>query len=90
MVLRRRTRKNFPFPADGDEFDGTNDNDRDDELQGYFRAGYLEALFGLVHAQKLSLEDVAEYAGINFGEAEELLQGWEESHDPERIQEVRR
>jgi len=86
----RRTRRSFPFPADGDEFDGTNGNDRDDELQEYFRAGYLEALFGLVYAQKLSLEDVAEYADISFGEAEELLQGWKESHDSKWMQEVRR
>jgi len=32
---------------------------------------------------------VAEYAGISFGEAEELLQGWKEAHDSKWMQEVR-
>ena len=84
-----RTKKSFPFPADGDKADSTNGNGRDEEPQCYYRAGYLEALFGLVHAKKLSLEDASEYAGISTGEAEELLQGWKEAHDPEWIKEIR-
>ena len=59
------------------------------ELQGYYRAGYLESLFGLVNAQKITLEEAAEYAGISWGQAEELLFGWRESHDPERMKEMR-
>lgn len=84
-----RTGKNFPCPSDGNRFDDTSGNDRDDELQGYYRSGYLEALFGLVHAKKLSLADAAEYAGISWAEADELLQGWKEAHDSKRIQEMR-
>lgn len=85
-----RTRRNFPYLSEGYKFDITNGDDRDDDPQEYYRAGYLDALFGLVHAQKLSLADAAEYTGITLGEAEELLQGWKESHDPERMQEWRR
>lgn len=59
------------------------------ELQGYYRAGYLESLFGLVNAQKITLEEAAEYAGISYGDAIELLQGWNEVHDPERMREMR-
>ncbi len=89
MVLMRRTRRNFPFPAESN-VNCSNDTGKAEELHGYYRAGYLEALFGLVHAQKLSLGDVAEYVDISFGEAEELLQGWKESHDSKWMQEVRR
>lgn len=49
----------------------------------------MESLFGLVNAKKITLEEVVEYAGISWGEAEELLQGWKEAHDPDRMQEVR-
>lgn len=66
-----------------------NINGREEEFHGCYRAGYLEALFGLVNAKKITLEEVAEYAGISWGEAEELLQGWKEAHDSERIKEMR-
>ena len=49
----------------------------------------MESLFGLVNAQKITLEEAAEYAGISWGEAEELLQGWKEVNDTERIKEMR-
>ena len=49
----------------------------------------MESLFGLVNAKKITLEEAAEYAGISWGEAEELLIGWKEIHDLERMNEVR-
>lgn len=49
----------------------------------------MEALFGLVNAKIITLEEAAEYADINYGEAEELLFGWKESHNPDRIKEMR-
>lgn len=49
----------------------------------------MEALFGLVNAEKITLEEAAKYADISYGDAEELLQGWNEVHDPERMREVR-
>lgn len=61
----------------------------DTECLNYYRAGFLEALFGLVATEKISLEDVVEYAGISWREAEELLQGWKETHDPERMHEIK-
>lgn len=59
------------------------------ECLTYYRAGYLESLFGLVAAEKISLADAVEYAGLSWGEAEELLHGWKETHDPERMKEIR-
>lgn len=61
----------------------------DTECLNYYRAGFLEALFGLVATEKISLEDVVEYAGISWEDAEELFQGWKETHDPERMKEIR-
>lgn len=61
----------------------------DTECLNYYRAGFLEALFGLVATEKISLEDVVEYAGISWEDAEELFQGWKETHDPERVKEIR-
>lgn len=62
----------------------------DTECLNYYRAGFLEALFGLVATEKISLEDVVEYAGISWEDAEELFQGWKETHDPKRMKEIRR
>lgn len=49
----------------------------------------MEALFGLVNAKIITLEEAAEYADISYGEAEELLFGYKEAHNPERMNEVR-
>lgn len=82
-------RMSFLSHSEGDRFDKLNSDDGNTECLNYYRAGFLEALFGLVATEKISLEDVVEYAGISWEDAEELLQGWKETRDPERMHEIK-
>lgn len=81
MVNSKGTTTSLICPFE-DTADGNTGDIKEEHLRAYYRSGYLEALFGLVNAKKISLNDAAEYAGISYGEAEELLQGWKEAHDP--------
>lgn len=39
----------------------------------------MSILFGLVDAEKITLEEAADIAGMTWGDAVDMLQGWRES-----------
>lgn len=39
----------------------------------------MSMLFGLVDAGKITLDEAAELAGMDWGDAADMLQGWQEA-----------
>lgn len=49
------------------------------ENEQHFHVGRMSLLFSLVAAGKLTLDDAADLTGMSWGDAYDMLQGWEEA-----------
>lgn len=57
--------------------DVTTDNRAD--CKRHHEIGRMEMLFELVNAGKLTLDEAADFTGMTWGEAADMLQGWQEA-----------
>ncbi|MDE7432295.1 MAG: hypothetical protein K2N34_10345 [Lachnospiraceae bacterium] len=49
------------------------------ECQRYYKVGRMDMLFSLVSEGKIELDEAAEFTGMTWGEAFDMLQGWQEA-----------
>lgn len=49
------------------------------EYPRYFQAGRLSMLFSLVDGGKLTVDEAADFTGMEWEDAADMLQGWREA-----------